>query len=243
MPLIIPAFDQYQAPIVPLRGLWNAAPKEGDQMVNCEVDWLVTTKQTAVQFAFSGNSPVALSQIVALAIDNSRCGADVAFQFPDSNWELVVPAHNQLVSPVFTNALMFYANAPKAAVGDMTVFQVFNSMPPPVPIPGADAQNIAAPAGLPFGNGTTPVVPASVNGTLNSIAGNFVISTAGEAAELLLIDGTGRTLAYFFAEGAGPTPLTASGLSVRFQGGISCVISGSNVTAGGISLNLYYTTP
>jgi hypothetical protein len=248
MPLAIPAFDQYQAPLVPLRGLWNATPAEGDRYVNVEVDWLVTTRSSAVQFSLSGNSPVALSQIVALAVDNSRCGADIDCIFPDSGFVLTVPAHTQLVSPVFTNALMFYISAPNAAAGDVTVAQILNSMPPPVPIPGAEAQNSVSPAGLPVTNGTTQVVPASVSGTLNSVAGQVsVISGATQAfMNVSLVDGTGKLLAFFNCSGLANTtvinPLNAGGLSVRFKGGISVVVSGSTAT-GGMSLNLYYTTP
>ena len=74
----IPAFVQYQQPMFPLRGLWNNAPPEGDYFINCTLDW-AAVDATAVQFSVAGNSPVALSQIVALAVDNSRCGADVDF--------------------------------------------------------------------------------------------------------------------------------------------------------------------
>jgi hypothetical protein len=112
MPLSIPAFDQYQSPMFPLRGLWNCVPREGDKFVNVEIDWQTTTKTTCVQFSLSGNSPVALSQIVALYVDNGRSGSDVDFIFPDSGFVLTVPAHNQGMFPVLTNALMFYASAP-----------------------------------------------------------------------------------------------------------------------------------
>lgn len=250
MPLSIPAFDQYQQPLVPLRGLWNTAPAEGDRYVNVEIDWLVTTKSTAVQFSLSGNSPVSLSQIVALAVDNSRCGADIDCIFPDSGFVLTVPAHTQLVSPVFTNALMFYISAPNAAAGDVTVAQILNSMPPPVPIPGAEAQNSVSVTGTPLANGTYPLVPAGVSGTLNATAGSLSLLSGGTAGNLLLqlVDGTGKVLVYFFCSGIANTSvinsLAATGLAVRFKNGINIVISSATgVTGGGMSMNVYYTTP
>jgi hypothetical protein len=111
MPLQIPAFVQYQGVTPILRGLWNQKPVEGDRFISAEIDWGTlggTPPYTCVQFQLSGNSPVALSQIVALSIDNGRCGSDADFIFPDSGFVLTVAAHNQGIFPVFTNALSFY---------------------------------------------------------------------------------------------------------------------------------------
>jgi hypothetical protein len=243
MPLSIPAFDQYQSPLVPLRGLWNVAPQEGDRYVNAEIDWLVTTKSTAVQFSLSGNSPVSLSQIVALAVDNSRSGADVSFIFPDSGWELVVPAHNQIISLVFTNALMFYASSPNAAIGDTLVFQILNSAPPPIPIAPSVAQNHAGVVGVPLSNGTTPIVAPPITGTLNTLSMSIDVTTAGQA-QFNLNDGAGHVVwvaVFNFAAGA-QTPIELSGLSVRFFNGLNLVIANSTM-AGSIVVNCYYSTP
>jgi hypothetical protein len=243
MPLSIPAFDQYQSPMFPLRGLWNSAPPEGDKFVNVEIDWLVTTKSTAVQFSLSGNSPVSLSQIVALSVDNSRSGADVDFIFPDSGFVLTVPAHNQLVAPVFSNALMFYASAPAAIAGDVTIIQILNSMPPPVPIAPSVQQNHAGIAGITIANGTTVVVPAGVNGTLNTISLTVSGSAAG-VAQLALTDGTGKSVwvANVQTAAGSSTPIAASGLAVRFVNGLNLVITGATA-AGAIVGNVYYSVP
>jgi hypothetical protein len=246
MPLSIPAFDQYQQPLIPLRGLWNRAPVEGDQMVTAEIDWLVTTKSTAVQFSLSGNSPVSMSQIVALGVDNSRSGADVAFIFPDSGSQLVVPAHNQLISPVFTNALMFYASSPLAIIGDVVSFQIFNSMPPPVPIAPSQAQNHATVAPIQLQtNGVTQVIPLGVNGTVNSISVNAMSAGAG-VASLLLADGAGRSLWQTIFElpaAGGSVTYPIDNLSTRFVNGVTLSITSSSFTAGWIVVNLYYSQP
>lgn len=248
MPLSIPAFDQYQQPMFPLRGLWNSVPPEGDKFVNCEIDWLVTTKSQAVQFSLSGNSPVSLSQIVALSVDNSRSGADVDFVFPDSGFVLTVPAHNQLVAPVFTNALMFYASSPAAIAGDTTVFQVLNSMPPPVPIAPTAAQNHSGFTGGTVVNGSTVLVPAGINGTLNVLSLSITITaptTGVSNLNVSLVDGTGRTLWVKNYSATAPAEWSEnlSALSVRFTNGINVVVQFSTATAGNIVANSYYSTP
>jgi hypothetical protein len=132
MPQTVPPFPQLQAPLIPLRGLWNAKPFEADRFCNGEIDWITTTGGlTAVQFSLSGDSPVALSQIVALCVDNTRSGADVDFLFPGSGFLLSVAARTQGLYPVFSNALTFYAIAVSAAAGDITMIQILNSLPRP----------------------------------------------------------------------------------------------------------------
>jgi hypothetical protein len=132
MPQTVPPFAQFQAPLILRRGLWNAKPPEGDRFCNAEIDWITTRGSlTAVQFLLSDNSPIALSQIVALCVDNSRSGADVDFLFPSSGFLLTVAARTQGLYPVFSNALMFYAIAVSAAAGDITMIQILNSLGPP----------------------------------------------------------------------------------------------------------------
>jgi hypothetical protein len=250
MPLSIPAFDQYQSPMFPLRGLWNCVPREGDKFVNVEIDWQTTTKTTCVQFSLSGNSPVALSQIVALYVDNGRSGSDVDFIFPDSGFVLTVPAHNQGMFPVLTNALMFYASAPTSALGDVTIVQILNSLPPPIPIVASTLQNHAAVSAIPLVNGSTIVVPQSVggqvnNGTLNSGVVILDVTTAG-SVQVSLTDGLGASLwsAQLPAIGVGIVSLPVGPISVRFIKGVNFVVASvGGGLAGTASVNLYYSTP
>jgi hypothetical protein len=249
MPLTIPAFDQYQQPMFPLRGLWNHKPPEGDKYVNVEIDWTTTTKGSAVQFALSGNSPVSLSQIVALVVDNGRCGEDVDFIFPDSGFILTVAAHCQGVFPVFTNALMFYASAPNTAAGDVTILQILNSMPPVIPIAPTEQQNRAGVSGVAIANGTTVLVPAPTNGTVNALS-ITIAATAGAGGgngQITLNDGKGNVL--WGANPSVPASTTQTftynltGLNVRFLNGLNVVVAGSTFSGGVIVANAYYTTP
>lgn len=247
MPIFIPPFDQYQTPMFPLRGLWNAKPAEGDRFVNVEIDWLQTTNNRAVQFLLSGNSPVALSQIAALSVDNRRSGYDIDFAFPDSGFTLTVPAYNQGVYPVFTNALMFYAIAAEGVVsGNRTVFQILNSVPPPVALNPTAMQTKEGISGIALADGTTAIVDPSVSGTVNGLSIIFAFGGTG-SAEVTLIDGLGDVIWQTDASGiAGSSQvISLTGLDLRFVNGLSLLISNRTGAAnlGVASVNIFYNTP
>jgi hypothetical protein len=250
VPLTIPAFSQYQSPLVPLRGLWNCKPQEGDKFVNAEIDWITSTGgYQAQQFSLSAG-PVQMSQIVALFVDNSRSGADVSFIFPDSSFELVAPAHNQLLTPVLTNALSFYASSPQSIAGDVTILQILNSMPPPIPIAPSSAQNVATEAPMAIANGTVQIVPATVSGTLNtlSISINAVAGASAGGAQFNLVDGTGvqiwGTIVSAAANSSQNIPINLTVLGKRFTNGLKLVTSANTLAANSyIVVNAYYTTP
>lgn len=246
MPITIPEFVQFQASLFPLRGLWNAAPNEGDRFVNAEIDWgspgLLGV--SCVQFQLSGNSPLAFSQIVALSVDNSRCGSDVDFIFPDSGFLLTVPGFNQGVYPVFTNALMFYVSAPLAELGDITIAQILNSMPPPVAIQPSREQQQASATGIDPVTGITQIIPTGTAGTLNTISiayGNLAPATGGSAGLELL--GPGLLWAGFISTAPTEGQFPVSGLNVRFSNGVQLAVNSSSLTAGYLTVNLYYSVP
>lgn len=253
MPLTLPPFVQYQNPMFPLRGLWNNAPPEGDKFVSAEIDWLVSPPGNAVQFQLSGNSPVALSQIVAMVVDNSRCGSDVTLVFPDTGFELLVAARTPGgVYPVLTNALMFYAVALNAAVGDVTVLQILNSMPPPVAILPTTAANVSSVGTILVGNGTTTLVAAPANGTLNSLSviASMTAGTGINYLDLYIEDGYGTTAWQTTMSVPASTSQTfiynPTGLNRRFHDGLTAVIAGSqgwNTGFSNISINAYYSQP
>lgn len=253
MPIIIPEFVQFQGVLYPLRGLWNTAPAEGDRFVNAEIDWgspgLLGV--SCVQFQLSGNSPVAFSQIVAISVDNSRCGSDVDFIFPDSGFILTVPGFNQGVYPVFTNALMFYVNAPLAVLGDITIAQILNSMPPPVAIQPSSEQEQASVSSIPLtANSSTPLLGTGISGTLFgfSIPYAALQGAAEGGCFISLTDGTGRTLwqgqISLTANQEVSSTFTVTGLRVRFTAGINFVVSGFNgIVSGTATPNIYYSVP
>jgi hypothetical protein len=249
MPLVIPPFTQFQAPLFPLRGLWNVKPAEGDRFVAAEIDWGTYPPGQGVQFQLSGNSPVALSQIVALSVDNARCGSDIQFVFADSGFILQVPAHAAGVYPVFTNGLMFYAIATHAGGSDVTNLNVHNSMPPPVPVQLSSQQQHASSAAIPLVNGNTQVIPVAISGTLTGIQviADQVAGATAESFNVTLIDGSGAVLWFnnfrVPANADGSVPIVIAPIALRFFNGVIANIAFSTVTGGFLSVNLYYTTP
>jgi hypothetical protein len=243
MPITVPPFVQYQVQLPPLRGLWNRAPAEGDRFVSAEIDWGITTGiGMAVQFALSGNSPVAFSQIVALSVDNSKCGSDTRFLFPDSAFTLNVPAFNQGVYNVYTNALMFYVTSPFAAIGDRTVFQVLNSMPPPIAIQPTQEQATASVTAVNLAvNATTQITPITVNGTLEGLSISVVVNSPALQCGLFIQDGTGRNI--WAALISQTQYFQIMPINIRFTGGLQVVVQGTTITSGQVNISAYYSIP
>lgn len=247
MPIVVPPYVQYQAPLYPLRGLWNHAPPEGDRMVAAEVDWGVTTGPgMAVQFQLSGNSPVAFSQIVAMQVDNTSNASDVQFLFPDSGYTLVVPAYTQITTPVFTNALQFYVFSPGAVAGDRTLFQAFNSVPPPVAVQSSQAQehaaivalNLSAPANV-------PIVGGTVSGTLENVSILFATEgvAATEGCTVSLLDGLNNILWIGGAGGGLANSVSVGPIRMQFINGIYASVANTTLTGGYAIVNVYYGVP
>lgn len=251
MPIVIPPFMQLQLPSVPLKGNWHRRPKNPDQspqddmFVSVEIDWITQTNSLgAVAVNVAGNSPVALSQIAALVIDNSRCGSDVQIIFPDTGFSLDIAARSPGgVFPALTNALQFYCVGANAVAGDITVLQICNSMPPPVAPPISLAQQRVGVNAISLANGSTALVNAPQNGTLQAF--QFIgQATAAGTATLSLQDGSGHFVwqgAITFAA-AGPVNISLAGLNTRFSNGLNLVISSSTLT-GAITANIYYSQP
>lgn len=242
----IPAFVQYQAPMFPLRGLWNHAPAEGDYFVNVVLDW-AAFDASAVQFMLAGNSPVSISQIVALSVDNSRCGADVDFLFPDSGFVLSVPAYNSGVYPVFTNALMFYAVASQpAGSAGLTVFQILNSMPPPLSIAPSSIQNSVTETGIPLhttGNTYVTLLGPAVSGRMTGFNINWGGSTDNlPTSNVDFVDGLSNIL-WAGTINNSPGQMTVSGMNVRFSNGLQFGLLGSDYSTGEIFVTVFYTSP
>lgn len=251
MPIIVPPFVQYQAPLYPLRGLWNATPPEGDRFVSAEIDWGQTVPLgQAVQFQLSGNSPLSFSQIVAFMCDNTRNAADATFLFPDSGYTLVVPAYCQGTFPVLTNALMFYVASVGAVTGDRTVFQVLNSMPPPVAVQESAIQENAGITGTNLNaNALVNIVPRGINGTLELITGSINGVGATGSTLITLQDGNTPIKQLWVTAVVGSTPhpdsyFTAGPMRVGFVNGIDILIATTGPLIGGVLfLNVYYGVP
>jgi hypothetical protein len=248
MPLTIPPFVAYQAPLFPIAGKWNRKPPEGDKFIPVEIDWGVTVPLgQAVQFALNAG-PVDFSQIVAFSVDNGRCGGSASFLFPDTGKQLTLPANAQGVYPVFTNAVTFYVLGENVILGDVTVFEILNSMPPPVSVLPSQLQSHAGVSGVNIAlNGSTVVIPAGISGTLQGFSLTIFVPAAATGFCLLsLIDGSGAQLWASFVNGspaAQSIPVTQAGLGLRFFNGLNFVVGSSSLTGGNAVINAYYSVP
>jgi hypothetical protein len=252
MPITVPPFQAYQAPLIPLPGKWNAKPVEGDKFVPAEIDWGVTTGGTnAVQFALSSFSPVEFSQIVALYVDNGRNGSDVDFLFPDTGKQLTVPAYCQGLFPVITNSLTFYCVSALAGVGDVTIFEILNSLPPPIAVLPSQEQSQASATGIAMtATGSTQVIPPGTIGTIQSasILLSYATGASAQTCDFQLIDGNGTVLfAYHIAAPASTVatlaPINLGPLRLRFFNGVRFVVTQTTMTSCVATVNLYYSVP
>jgi hypothetical protein len=132
------------------------------------------------------------------------------------------------------------------SVGDVTVFEVLNSMPPPVSVLPAQLQSHASASSIDLtANAGTVIVPAGVNGTLQG----FTISSTGLGggtgqASVFLQDGTGVNFwAQFITEPNGSLAVTQTGLQLRFTNGVRFAVGGSTLTSGSAVVNVYYSVP
>lgn len=254
MGIIIPVATNYQSPLTAVPTRWqNESPPEGPSMIPCEIDWgSMGGTAKCVYINVQNNTYANFSQIVALSVDNSNCGADVEFVFPDTAETITIPAYSpKVVVPVFTNQVQFYVSAPNAASEDITRFSIHNVLPPPIALPTTQEQNAAV-----FNNitaqvtapGTLQLVPASISGTLETL---FATVNAGATAGILIFtlqDGNSTVIAggqtTALSGGSSVIVLDLQQIRVRFQSGIKFVSSSATLSSGSAcSINLYYRTP
>lgn len=255
MSITLPPFVQLQLPSVPLKGNWRRQPynpdrtPQGDMFVSVEVDWLTQTNNlTAALINVAGNSPVTLAQIAALVIDNSRCGSDVSFIFPDTGFELTVAARTPGgVYTVLTNALQFYAVAPNAVNTDITIVQICNTVPPVQNMPVSPAQQLGGGIAIPVATGNTTL--ASGNGTLLgvSLSADLTSGAGANSDSLNIHDGNAVSLWQGVLTSQpsirSSVVLPFTPMSVRFTNGLVFQQVVAGFTGNSIMLNYYISRP
>ena len=255
MALNIPPARNYVQTLVALPCILEKDPSEGKMIVPVEIDWgAMGGPNNCVSFNLFGLAAQTISQIAAITIDNSACGADVQFIFPDTGQTYTVPAYSPADTfPVFTNQTNFFVSSPNALSSDTTRFGILNFCPYPSEIPITQLQNVAAVTGTALSSSTSSVtvVAAGTTGTIEGL--NIFIATPGASIQyniaLALKDGTGKVL--FNANTAAAAaatvnaPLAAiTGMNLRFSNGIYLTQTGTSGSTGGtISVNLLYRTP
>jgi hypothetical protein len=143
---------------------------------------------------------------------------------------------------VLTNALMFYVSAPGAVIGDHTVFNVLNSMPPAIPVQVTKSQLVSTVAGVSIAvTGSTVLIPAGVNGVISAFSITYSGVATGAAA-IALQDGTGRTL-WLGAVGPPGPPMAVTGVMLQFVNGVNVVVVSTTIAATAAYVTLYYGVP
>ena len=254
MSFTVPVAVNYQSPLIFIPSRLNNAPREGEGLISCEVDWgVMGGANNTVNINPQANTanPQSISQITSLSIDNSQCGAPVTFLFPDTQYTLTVPAYlPAAVFPVFTNATQFFVSCPLAETEDVTRFQILNFVPPPAVIPQATQQEAENFNNVPVDGATSQVlVPSTTSGTLEGVTVFASIANAGAttAVQVKIVDGLNNIVA------AGQVDVVSGGqvntyiiqlnpARIRFQGGLTFEQSGGN-PGGKFSITALYQTP
>lgn len=230
------------------------APVEGPMTIACEIDWGSmggTNKCVSFNPATSPSNPQQISQILMLKIDNSECGADVQFIFPDTGDTVTVDAYSpNLVTPVFTQGTFFYVLSPSAESEDITRFQILNFLAPPISEPSTFEQETAVFNDIENKNGTTQLIPDTVSGSIETLTVYVTVTDASATQSMTyeLEDGNSNVIAgaqVAITEGDAVNTMAISFQTcrIRFQQGLSLAIAGGGTQVGWVSVNVLYRTP
>lgn len=250
----IPAAMNLSSNVIAIPSRLFSEPPEGRRSVTQIIDWAVPIARglTAVHSNLQDNSTLKFSQICGIIVDNSDCGSDLDFIFPDTDVTISIPAYTPYtVLQVLTNQVMFYTVAAGVIPGDITRFSILNYAPAPVAVPISIQQLSANFGSIPItGADATQIVAAGINGSLRGLSISAVWNSAAVQFNNLftLTDGAGSDL--WQGNIAGPTPSSAnylmvdlSNLSVRFLDGLQLRQQGGSVVGGTLDVNLYYRVP
>lgn len=250
MALIVPPASNYPSPLVALPSFVQDEPVEGRRQVTCDVPWSMSDVNRCIAFDLGK-----LSQLSTLKVDNSACGADVKFVFPDGD-DITIPARSPLVVvPVFSNSTQFWLLSPFAEVSDVTRFIGLNYEEPPTQTAKASNQVFIGSITDTWLNGTvvTQFVPATENGTLLNLlivaSFNTGFPTDSEG-QFTVSDGAGNVLIPAWKMFSGPSSVSTNAvgerfrglnLNVRFQLGLIVTFSVVTVWSGVVNMNALCT--
>jgi len=255
MALNVPPAVNYPSPLIAIPSRWAQKPVEGPKAISCEIDWATMGgSQDTVNFNLQNNATLAFSQIVALKVDNSNCGGDVQFIFPDTGDTVTIPAlAAEVITPVFTNGQQFFVQGLGTDAADVTRFQVLNAMPPPLAIPRSTLQESAVVSNIPLTNGNTTLVgDGNTSLTIEGLVINGYTGTTVSATNYGLIfrdlASPFTNLLEFVLVATGTSspigPFIINPLNFRTNGGLDLNISGITTPGSGIlTASVLYRTP
>jgi hypothetical protein len=254
MPVTAPPAKNYSDPLVAVPTIYRNAPNDGNRMIPVEILWgTMGGPNNCVNINLQNNATLNFTQIVALAVDNSQCGADIQFIFPDTSETTTIPAYSpKTIIEVFTNATQFYVLAIGTILStDISRFSIHNSLPPPIAVPTSQEQNTASANNLDItAAADLTLVASTVNGTLEALDVNvWLANSSNKQAIMQIKDGTGKVIwgGQVSSNGTDNTNFhltDLNNLSVRFSHGLVLHISSSNLPAGSRAIvNLFYRIP
>jgi hypothetical protein len=236
------SYQPWAGPYAPQPSPIHTKPKEGERAIAFPIRWGTDDAGLgSIWFNTNGRVVAAqFSQIVSIYVDNINCGANVQIIFPDTQFQLDVPANTAGWYEVNTNALNFFITNLNPVAGDNTNIQVCNFLVMPFTISQIVFNSAAIAAGAPTTNGTT-VLLASGTGIITG--GQVSISNNSAPLEIEISDGS--SVKFAVSVGAAVPTYAAvltipPGANIKFVGGLNLVVAGSTSTTGVINANLTY---
>ncbi len=254
MPQIRPSINLNALPLAIPCAMYSP-PREGLQSVPYTLNWSVALIGNVDTFSINmqDNSYLEFSQICGLMVDNSNCGADIDFIFPDTDVVISIPAYAPYtVLQVNTRAKAFYVRALGALAIDQTSFSVLNFAPAPVAVPITKQQQIARISNATLDGVTTvALIAADVSGSLQNFQFSFAFPKPSVSFNnrVDLVDGAGATLwsGNIAAQdtSSGQTAMLANlnGISIRFENGLSIHQQGGFTPGATFNASAHYITP
>lgn len=248
--ITVPPAVNYLSPLVAVPSIVLRPPKEGDKLINCEIDWGTQGgSDNCVSINLQNNATLEFSQIVALSVDNSACAADIQFVFPDTGNTLTVPAYApSLIIEVFTNQTQFFVISPSAQPEDVTRFAILNHLPPPVAVPfTVEQQTLSSNNITADGSGTNQLLPDTISGTLENLQVFRCGPIATGGTQFFVIkDGTGAVLTSgqfsTAVDNINVILLNLDNMHIRFNDGLVFTQSGADL-GGAYIVNGLYRAP
>lgn len=239
----------------------GAAPKFGPKCIPVEVDWGTMGGTNSIVGFNVGNAggTQGFTDLCALQVDNSGCGADIQFVFTDTQTTYTIPAYTPYaLIPIFTKALQFYCisqiDGEAIETTDITRFTMFNFVPMPVVVPTSQEQDTSAVSAIAGAAGNTQIIPAGTNGTINVVYVNYASPFGGlpAAGEMTwtLVDGSGKVL-WTGQMGGGIASAwnvilaNLSNVAFRFSNGVKFTqaVAGGAAIGGAFNVVLGYRQP
>lgn len=223
---------------------WWRGQASVDLALPCEIDWGSSGGSGVTAPGVQLNIGAQLTNqnfgvLQSLYVNNNESSVDVSFIAPETQFKLDVPAGGSGIFPFLSLAGNFYI-VPGAGAGaaDKTFFTCLNFYPPPVAIEKNFFSTAAAQAGVALTAGTTNLIAAGINGTLEGLA---VTGSAENGANytgtITIEDGAGNLI---FSASIGTVSgntnviifpfIDQGGINLRFVNGVKIVVA---VTSGG----------